>query len=93
TAWILALLRVGTLAVQLVCVLLGAGNVAVLYVLPVLMAVINMLTQVALVAKAWGRSRLWRCLRRPQDLFHSFTLALKLHMDMAIPWLARSHHS
>eukprot|EP00913_Durusdinium_trenchii_P025655 g24080.t1 len=57
------------------------------------MALVCLVAQVVLVWTAWGRYRTWRCFKRPQHLMHSFTLNLKLHVDMVIPLLARRHHA
>lgn len=92
-AWLLVLVRMTTLIVQLVVVLLRVEDAVIFFLIPALMALVCLVAQVVLVWTAWGRYRTWRCFKRPQHLMHSFTLNLKLHVDMVIPLLARRHHA
>lgn len=93
TAWFLATMRISTVLVQLICVVSQVDDIFIFFVIPLLMALVGMAVQVALVCAAWGKRRFWRCFKRPQYLKHSFTLTLKIHLDLVIPLLAQRHHS
>ncbi|CAE7462941.1 unnamed protein product, partial [Symbiodinium sp. CCMP2592] len=64
-----------------------------LYVVPLALAAANIFAQLALLCVVSGRRRLLAASRRPQHLLHSFTMTFKLHLDLAVPILARRHHS
>eukprot|EP00435_Cladocopium_sp_Y103_P009770 s239_g2.t1 len=93
TACILAAVRMTTVILQLLFVLCRLDDVLIFFVMPLLMAFISLAVQVALVWAAWDLRRTRRCFRRPQYVMHSFTLTLKLHVDLVIPLMAQRHHS
>lgn len=93
TACILAAVRMTTVILQLLLVLCRFDDVLIFFVMPLLMAFVSLVVQVALVWAAWDLRRTRRCFKRPQYVMHSFTLTLKLHLDLVVPLMAQRHHS
>lgn len=93
TACILAAVRMTTVILQLLFVLCRLDDVLIFFVMPLLMTFVSLAVQVALVCAAWDLRRTRRCFKRPQYVMHSFTLTLKVHLDLVIPLMAQRHHS